>query len=193
VPHKKNVGLSAAIVAVLSVSSSAALFAQGLPNPLPPQPLVDALEAFSRQSPLQVVYSADVAKGVMSPGARAGQSDEETLRELLRDTGLTFEFVNERTVTVTRSKNHQASPARAADDRRTSAAKQARNEVRLASAESGAVSAENGVDTGTQGSGNDRGAVRLEEVVVTGSHIRGAQNFSSPVITFDREDIERSG
>ena len=35
--------------------------------------------------------------------------------------------------------------------------------------------------------------VVLDEVVVTGSHIRGAQNLSSPVIRFDREDIERSG
>src|SRR5690606_35374968 len=82
------------------MSPAAALFAQGLPNPLPPQPLVDALEEFARHTPMQLVYSADIARGVMSPGARAGQSAEESHRDLPRDTGLTFEFVNVRTVTV---------------------------------------------------------------------------------------------
>src|SRR6185436_20462667 len=33
---------------------------------------------------------------------------------------------------------------------------------------------------------------KLDEVVVTGSHIRGASNSSSPVITLDAEDIRAS-
>jgi len=35
-------------------------------------------------------------------GARAGLAPEDALRELLRDTGLTFTFVGERTVTIQR-------------------------------------------------------------------------------------------
>ncbi|MEP7245169.1 MAG: TonB-dependent receptor [Gammaproteobacteria bacterium] len=35
--------------------------------------------------------------------------------------------------------------------------------------------------------------VQLEEVVVTGSHIRGAKNSASPIVIFDRDDIARSG
>jgi outer membrane receptor protein involved in Fe transport len=35
--------------------------------------------------------------------------------------------------------------------------------------------------------------VELDEVVVTGSRIRGAQNSPSPLVTFEREDIARTG
>ncbi len=37
-----------------------------------------------------------------------------------------------------------------------------------------------------------QGGRKLEEVVVTGSHIRGARN-TSPLIVFDREDIDKTG
>jgi iron complex outermembrane receptor protein len=73
---------------------------EGLAQPLPPQPLESALAAFSRSSVLQIVYSTDDARNVMTKGAPARLSDVETLSELLRDTGLTFEFVNERTLAV---------------------------------------------------------------------------------------------
>lgn len=35
--------------------------------------------------------------------------------------------------------------------------------------------------------------MELQEVLVTGSHIRGVENLSSPIIRFDRDAIERSG
>jgi len=86
-----------ALVATLPFGSA---YSEGLAQPLPPQPLESALAAFSRSSLLQIVYSTDDARNVMTKGAPAHLSDVETLGELLRDTGLTFEFVNERTLAV---------------------------------------------------------------------------------------------
>ena len=67
---------------------------------LPPQPLADALDAFARSTGYELVYRAELAKGLTSKGAAAGLSAQETLRQLLRDTDLSFDFVNERTITI---------------------------------------------------------------------------------------------
>ncbi len=55
-----------------------------------------------------------------------------------------------------------------------------------------------GVSTTAPGSrtnNNERtdAAVKLEEIIITGSHIRGVSNDSSPMMSFDHEYIERSG
>ncbi|MEQ1771520.1 MAG: TonB-dependent siderophore receptor [Devosia sp.] len=65
-----------------------------------PQPLADALEKFSSQSGLQLIYRAEIARGLQTHGAQAGLSAQDTLAELLRGTGLDFDFVNERTVRI---------------------------------------------------------------------------------------------
>lgn len=90
----------AALIAFAALHAGSS-HAEGVPEALPAQPLADALDAFAKHTGLQVVYDASLTQGVRSHLAKARQSDSETLKELLRGTGLTFEFVNERTVTVT--------------------------------------------------------------------------------------------
>ncbi len=85
------------IVPVVPIAAAAS---ESMSQALPPQPLVTALETFARNAGLQLVYGPEITVGLQSPGAEAGHSIEDTLRELLRGTGLTFEFVNERTVTL---------------------------------------------------------------------------------------------
>src|SRR5262245_27448310 len=65
-----------------------------------PQPLAQALLAFSRELGLQFAYEADIAVTLRSGGAGAGQSTLDALTQLLKGTGLTFEFINERTVRI---------------------------------------------------------------------------------------------
>ncbi|MBL8271088.1 TonB-dependent siderophore receptor, partial [Steroidobacter sp.] len=93
--------LAAAVAWALPQASLAQ--SQQLSQALPRQPLADALDSLAKISGLQFVYSADLAAGITSQGAAAGRSVEEALREILRDTGLTYEFINERTVTIARS------------------------------------------------------------------------------------------
>src|SRR5688500_6240160 len=104
-PHdqKMRTLLPAAIItaalAITATISPTVAQAEGLSQALPSQPLADALETFARSVGVQIVYGPEPTKGLTSPGAPAGKPNRETLTDLLRGTGLTFEFVNETTVT----------------------------------------------------------------------------------------------
>ncbi|KRE88684.1 hypothetical protein ASG87_08885 [Frateuria sp. Soil773] len=63
-------------------------------------PLKDALNAFARREHLQLVYVSQVVAGIRSQGAPAGLSRHDTLRALLRGTGLQFRFLDAGTVTI---------------------------------------------------------------------------------------------
>ncbi len=66
---------------------------------IPPQTLGAALEAFGESTGMSVHWPPD-ADTLQSPGARAGLSLEKALQQLLRGTGLTFEFPTERSVRI---------------------------------------------------------------------------------------------
>ena len=91
--------ITAAWVASWLVSNAQAA---GLATALPPQSLADALDVFSRATGYQVIYRADLTAGVSTPGADAGLSVIDTLRQLLRGTGLGFKFINDRTIAIVR-------------------------------------------------------------------------------------------
>jgi hypothetical protein len=65
-----------------------------------PQPLTEALATFGRQTGLQLIYVSGIAEAQYSQGARAGLTASAALTQLLDGTGLTFEFLNARTVRV---------------------------------------------------------------------------------------------
>jgi len=65
-----------------------------------PRPLSEALDAFGRQTGLQLIYVSSVAETQQSKGARAGLAAPEALAQLLDGTGLSFEFLNARTVRI---------------------------------------------------------------------------------------------
>lgn len=71
-----------------------------LSEPIPAQPVAAALSAFSRQTGIQIVYWSAIADGMLSSSAPRGLSAPETLHALLSGTGLRFEFLNSRTVTI---------------------------------------------------------------------------------------------
>ncbi|MEJ1964633.1 MAG: TonB-dependent receptor [Gammaproteobacteria bacterium] len=175
--------------------------------PLPPQPLADALDSFAQRTGLQLIYSAALAKNVMSQGAAGGQSAEQVLRDLLRGTGLTFEFVNDRTVTLmppataprapadvsTGSKPNvssaPSSAAPAADSKERTGFWSRLQAFRLAQAND--VSQPDAAIAGNRKAG---GATEVETVTVTGSRLtRTSVEGPVPVNVYSRDDIERSG
>ncbi len=150
-----------------------------------PQALDTALEEFAERSGLQVIYLADVAKGKQSPGAEPDLSDQATLDQLLSSTDLEYEFLNDNTVTL------QAVAAEGGDSDSGNASPAPILMVRAtASQEQTAVSQSNEDATEAQ---EEESIVPLEEIIVTGTNIRGIAPESSPTITFDREDIDQSG
>jgi hypothetical protein len=67
---------------------------------IPPGPVSDALVAFGRQTGLQLIYVSSVVETQHSKGARAGLTASAALNQFLDGTGLTFEFLNARTVRI---------------------------------------------------------------------------------------------
>ena len=64
------------------------------------QPLAQALSEFATQTGLQVVYVSGIVTSQDSKGASRGLPTGDALERLLADTGLRFEFLNDRTVRI---------------------------------------------------------------------------------------------
>src|SRR5215469_2505296 len=67
---------------------------------IPAQPLDAALGEFAHQTGLQLVYLSQVTRSQASKGSRAGISAPAALTELLEGTGLSYQFLNARTVRI---------------------------------------------------------------------------------------------
>ncbi len=72
------------------------------------QPLDEALQEFSRQSGVQVIFFSRITDGHRSRGASGEFTIEAALKALLAGSGLSFRVINPRTVEIFRSE-----PARA--------------------------------------------------------------------------------
>jgi iron complex outermembrane receptor protein len=149
------------------------------------QPLIAALNDWSRQSGLQVVWPSrnhtQYGKTLLLQGTFAPM---EALELLLRNSGLTYSMINERTVVI-RELAPQAS----------SASGVVAQKFWLAAADT-----RGGGSRGRSGTGSFRhtpiaGSLEepIAEVIVTGTHIRGAAPAGSALTTYKREQFERSG
>jgi Secretin and TonB N terminus short domain len=64
------------------------------------QPLDEALQEFSRQSGMQVIFFSGLTEGIQSPGVKGKYTVEAALKALLAGSGLTFRLINVRTVEI---------------------------------------------------------------------------------------------
>jgi outer membrane receptor protein involved in Fe transport len=64
------------------------------------QPMDDALNEFARQSGLQVILQTAEVKGIKAPKVEGTFTVQDALGRLLENSGLEFEYLNERTVAV---------------------------------------------------------------------------------------------
>jgi outer membrane receptor protein involved in Fe transport len=78
--------------------------APALRTEISPQSLADALNDFTHQTGLQIVYVSEIVRDQHSQGAPAGLAPPAALNRLLAGTGLVFEFLNARTVRIAVSK-----------------------------------------------------------------------------------------
>src|SRR5215218_9359964 len=65
---------------------------------IPSGTLESALLAFQKTSGVQVVIPNDAMRTIASPGVKGRYSTEQALREILRDTGISYRFSDRRTV-----------------------------------------------------------------------------------------------
>ena len=71
-----------------------------LVDDIPAQPLAQALEAFARQTGLQLVYVSGVVDDQRSRAVSAGLSANEALAGMLEGTGLKFEYLTTRSIRI---------------------------------------------------------------------------------------------
>jgi iron complex outermembrane recepter protein len=88
------------IVGLAAPSAGNAQSAITLSVDIAPQSVAEALDAFSRQTGVQIIYVSAIVEAQHSNGVRAGLSVVEALGQLLDGTGLRYEFLNARTIRV---------------------------------------------------------------------------------------------
>ena len=150
------------------------------------QPLASALREFSEQTGLQIGYAAELADGKATDGVDGIKDPEIALDTLLASSGLEHRFVNDSTVII----------------RETAVAKGDGGDSDPGNVGPAPVlMAQNQTTTSTETSSRSQATTSrevedeeqvLEQIIVTGSRIRGAQN-ASPVVTITRDDIDLAG
>ena len=146
------------------------------------QPLDAALRDFSDQTGLQLAYVATLAEDKTSNGVENAATPTDALDAILDNTGLEFQFVNDETVAI-----GVADEGGASDSKNLNPAPilMARNTSQTSTSTETRKTAKSGTDDAEQNV--------VDEIIVTGSQIRGTAAAGVNVITIDREAIELSG
>lgn len=91
-----------ALTSGLALSSAMAQQTGTVSFAIPPSSLTSALTAFGDRANLQVLYPADLARGVRSPGVSGSFTPQQALGRLLAGTGLSYRFTSASAVTIER-------------------------------------------------------------------------------------------
>jgi iron complex outermembrane receptor protein len=140
------------------------------------------LNEFSRQSSLQLLFDYSVVRGRQTHAVSGDFSAPAALQKMLENTGLAFDYVNERTLSI--------APANRDGGAGSAASASAPDNDRTRPGETQAVERNR---SGSATVPYDFKSAQPQEVVVTGTHVRGEQPIGEHVISAGRESIEHSG
>ena len=164
------------------------------------QSLADALNDWAKQTGLQLVsQSSEMMNSTPAPAVKGSYSPQAALEELLKGTSLTYEWVSDRAVAI-RSKPQVLPPLGGAHVDGTSQSVQVARldqggEGPLLAHDSEAVAQNFEPRNPARGAngGLRPHAQEVEEVIVTGTHIRKQRNNTVPVTVLDHKFIESTG
>jgi iron complex outermembrane recepter protein len=196
-----RVALMATAVSLSVVGLSAASDAEAAmreATSIPPERLDLALQTLSRERGFAMAYRSDLVGDRQTAGALGDLTRDEALTQLLSGTGLTYRFIDEKTVTIlplaaksTGSAAPVQQPAAAARNESREGTRGFLGPFRLARADQGSAS-----ETASLGASHtpQNGAVQLEEVVVTAQK-RQERLIDTPlsVSVLSGEDINKLG
>lgn len=173
---------------------------------IPAQNLSTALQTLARDRNLQVVFVSEEVNSLHTAGAIGELTADEALTKLLNGTELTYRYLDDRTITVAPTASiisaESQTPANTAE---RPSAKEAQktasfwDQFRLARLDQGQTASDEPVGSSRAAANVDAGVpqsqkmIVLDEVVVTGTHIRGVTNPTAPLIVMDRAFIESTG
>jgi iron complex outermembrane receptor protein len=183
-PTRTQLLLSAAVCLILSGQPHAATDASAkVQFDLEAQALTDAVAAWSKQAGVQLVWQMEsrTIGARLAPEVTGLLSPDEALSRLLSGTGLTYTFVDPGTVAI----------YPAAEDKTVTRIQSTRLESSKAQ-ENGAVRPRDGQQFPDAPATNGPNVQIVDEVIVTGTNIAGADP-TSRVITLDRRYFEEAG
>lgn len=169
---------------------------------LPAQSLAQSLKAIATASNMDVGFNASHIAGLLAPPLKATLTVDGALMRVLVGTGLRSKHLDDHTIVISASELSMASSAETklllADP--SAVVGQAAIGMRASDVVNAPPPVSPRTDAGVSDHGanpdnNDKQgpAAQLEEIVVTGSHIRGVENKTNPVIVIDQTQIEQSG
>jgi len=171
-------------VAILALSSGG-VFAQTADISVPELPLSDALKAIARQTGENILFTPDSVSGLKAHALSGQMSAREAVDELIR--GINLEAVSDghgglivRRISFTHESMHLAPRLEAPAQIGTTSSIIKQNAANSALAQ----------DTSTTDAGT---APAVEEVVVTGTSIRGVSSIGSSLVTLDQQTIQDTG
>jgi iron complex outermembrane receptor protein len=171
---------SFALLLAASMTLHAQEFSQEKDFNIPPQPLSKAVIEFSDQSGIQVVTAGQDVSKLRTAGVKGRLKIDQALRALLKGTKLSYAVVGNSTVALVGGASSAGSTPSSAQDFRVAQVDQ--------SAAGPSI-----VDKRKEEASDSKNTPGLEEVVVTGTHIRGVTDSASPVVTYSRDEIDRTG
>lgn len=158
---------------------------------VPPGDLAAALDVLAKQASANLVYEASKMQGLKTQGVSGHFTPREAVEKLLEGTSLrlsTDEATGAMMIAAPKTSERATSQIGRARESGASIQLAQNTEGRKGDEQGASGFATDGVRQSLTGS-----AVSIEELVVTGSHIRNVENFSSPVLRFNRVDIEQGG
>lgn len=204
-----RIAVTAAIVCLSVVGLSTASDVEAAiksTTDIPAQGLGPALQTLAKDRGFELLYLSDIVDPLHTKGASGDLTTNEALTLLLNGTGLTYRYLDEKTVTIVSVAEQTSSfPIKAQDlsdavgerdypetpDPGT-AKKGWFDRFRLAQADtSGSEEKKVGQAEARPSSTDD--TVELGEVIVTGTHIRGVESAGSNLIVIDRDYLDKSG
>jgi iron complex outermembrane recepter protein len=167
--------LTLSVVSVADPPYAAAAIAHHIN--IPPQKLGAALRALAREQGFQIVYGSKEVSQLNSPGAVGEFTPSQALERLLSGTGLTYRYIDDKTVTIVSPTSTSAlqAPREPGGDPNTRIDTPSKQEARsssfwerfrLAQVAQGAASQEHSIGGGAM-TREESSSAALEEIVVT--------------------------
>lgn len=160
--------------------------------------LRDALNDWAQQTGNQLM--AEIKGEFIAPKIEGKLTAQEALDRLLQGTPLTYQWMGERLVAVkekslvvpaalqSTSKEGKQGPFQV-----TKLSGDETREWRLTASDPVVAQNSSGASSARRSRGAESAVEELEEIVVTGTHIRGVSNSTAPVTILDKEYIESTG
>lgn len=161
---------------------------------LPAQSLADSLRAIGRQTSTNILFESHIVKDVQAPALNAQLTISEAIGRLLVGTPLSIRRASADTLIVERAtRDASKTPEKSTVTPSTSAVSEMNGYVHLAQAKILNAEQAEGQATAQSSSENSGKRTELEEITVTGTHIRGAKDIAQPSFAITREEIDKAG